>query len=154
MVHDRQRLQLSFEALHYRFVVHPGFDQLQCDLPPHRQGLLRQPHLPHAAFTQLADKLKTLCEDLPRFQAGGKANPIQVCTRSIGQRGGLQEAGGNVGIGIEQGLHLLPQRWIGRTSAIQKGRALPWSQFQRLLKHIPNFLPAFWGHVSAALLNS
>jgi hypothetical protein len=62
MVHDRQRLALGLEALHNGFVVHTGFDQLQSDLTPHGRDLIGQPDLPHAAFTKLAEDLKTLRE--------------------------------------------------------------------------------------------
>jgi hypothetical protein len=69
MIHDRQRLPLRLEALHDRLVVHPGLDQLQGDLPPHRRSLFGQPDLAHAAFAKLrtsADKLKTFRKDLSR----------------------------------------------------------------------------------------
>jgi hypothetical protein len=65
MIHDRQRLPLGLEALQYGFVVHPGFDQLQSNLPPHRKDLICQPDLPHATFTELAENLKAFREDLP-----------------------------------------------------------------------------------------
>ena len=78
MIHDRQRLPLGLEALHQRLVVHPGLDQLQRDLPPHRRSLFRQPDLPHAAFTKLADELKTLRKDLSRLQPADRDDPIQI----------------------------------------------------------------------------
>jgi hypothetical protein len=59
MIHDRQRLPLRLEALHDRLVVHPGLDQLQGDLAPHRRSLFGQPDLAHASFAKLADELKT-----------------------------------------------------------------------------------------------
>jgi hypothetical protein len=42
----------------------------------------------------LADEMKALRENLPRFQSNRKADPIKVRTQFVGQRGGLQEAGG------------------------------------------------------------
>ena len=83
MIHDRQRLPLRLEALHDRLVVHPGLDQLQRDLPPHRGSLFGQPDLAHAAFTKLADELKTLRKDLSRSQSATRKDPIQILDQSV-----------------------------------------------------------------------
>ena len=78
MIHDGQRLALGLESLHDRLVVHPGLDQLERDLPSHRRGLFGQPDLSHSAFAKLADKLKTLSEDLSWLQASDSVDPIAI----------------------------------------------------------------------------
>ncbi len=87
MIHDRQRLPLGFEALHHGLVVHSGLDQFHGNLAAHRGGLLRQPDLPHAAFSQLADQNEALRKYLSGRQAARQAVLTRV-RRPIRRSGG------------------------------------------------------------------
>ena len=117
MIHDRQRLPLRLEALHDRLVVHPGLDQLQGDLPPHRRGLFGQPDLPHAAFAKLADELKTLREDLSRFQASASIDCDPTSAPSGGDCRKLERTPSS---GQQKRLHLGAQRSVGRAGLIEE----------------------------------
>jgi hypothetical protein len=90
MIHDGHRLSLGLEALDYGFVVHSGFDQLQSDMAAHWRDLICEPDLAHAAFTKLAENLKTLREDLSWLQVTGRANSFPA--EFAGRGRGLEEA--------------------------------------------------------------
>ncbi len=56
MIHQRQRLPLLLEALHHRFGIHAGLDQLQRHPALDGLGLLGDPDLAHAPFADLLFK--------------------------------------------------------------------------------------------------
>ena len=57
VIHDRQRLPFGLETVDYLLRVHPGLDDLERDLTPHRPALLRQEDGAHAPLADFADEL-------------------------------------------------------------------------------------------------
>ena len=143
MIHDRQRLPLRLEALHDRLVVHPGLDQLQRDLPPHRRGLFGQPDLPHAAFAKLADELKTLRKDLSRLPSAPDRSDFGPASApsSSAERRRLQEAGADTFVGQQKRLHLGAQRGVGRAGLIEEPGTLLGGKLHGLVQQVFDVLP-------------
>jgi hypothetical protein len=76
-VHQRERAALRLEAGHDFTGIHAGLDEFERDQPAQWLLLLSQPDLPHAAFAQLADKLKALRKYLSWLHATDGADPCQ-----------------------------------------------------------------------------
>jgi hypothetical protein len=91
MIHDGERLPLRLEALYHRLVIHPGLDQLQGHLALDRGSLLREPHLPHAAFTQFSDQLKSLRKHLAGCQSSNIVESIRDGVPFAGHRRRFQK---------------------------------------------------------------